>query len=441
MSLTTPERVRKLQKALHVKAKEAPDFRFYALYDKVYRMDVLVYAYRCCRANGGAAGADDQTFADIEAYGEERWLDVLADTLRRKTYRPMAIRRVSIPKPDGSQRPLGIPTIRDRVVQTAARLVLEPIFEADLPDEQYAYRPRRSAQEAVKAVHAQVCSGHIEVVDADLSDYFGSIPHTELLKSVARRISDRHMLHLIKMWVRAPVEETDVRGRRRRTTTAKDSGRGTPQGAPVSSLLANLYMRRFIVAWRLLGIEQRLDAHIISYADDFVICCRETGQQAHQAMQKIMCRLKLTVNEAKTSLRTLPHDSVDFLGYTIGRCYDPRTGKAYYGMQPSRKAISRVCREIRVLTHRRWETTTMEERVELINRLLIGWAHYFRLGRIHAAYQAVDVHTRNRLRQWLCRKHKLPGKGITRFPDAHLYRQVGLVRLCDIRRSFPRAHA
>ena len=200
MSLITPETVRKLQRALHVKAKEAPDFRFYTLYDKVYRLDVLAYAYRCCRANGGAAGVDNQTFADIEAHGEERWLDVLADTLRKNVYRPMAIRRVSIPKTDGSQRPLGIPTIRDRVVQTAVRLVLEPIFEADLPDEQYAYRPQRSAHEAVKAVHAQVRSGHTEVVDADLSDYFGSIPHTELLKTVARRVTDRQVLHLIKMW-------------------------------------------------------------------------------------------------------------------------------------------------------------------------------------------------------------------------------------------------
>jgi len=422
---------------LHVKAKETPDFRFYTLYDKVYRADLLAYAFRCCRANGGAAGVDGQEFADIEAYGEERWLDELADTLRKRTYRPMAIRRVSIPKPDGSQRPLGIPTIRDRVVQTAARLVLEPIFEADLPDEQYAYRPKRSAQQAVKAVQAQVCSGHTEVVDADLSDYFGSIPHTELLKSVARRVSDRQMLHLIKMWMQAPVAETDERGHRSRTTRAKDTGRGTPQGAPISSLLANLYMRRFIVAWKLLGIEQELDAHIVSYADDLVICCRKTGRQALTVMLRIMHRLRLTVNAAKTSLRSLPNESVDFLGYTIGRCYSPRTGQAYYNTQPSRKAVSQVCHEISSLTQRRWETTSIEARVTLINRQLIGWARYFSLGRIHAAYQAVDTHTRNRLRRWLCRKHKLPGKGITRFPNAYLYREIGLVRLCDLRRRFP----
>jgi len=323
------------------------------------------------------------------------------------------------------------------VVQTAARLVLEPIFEADLPDEQYAYRPKRSAQQAVKAVQAQVCSGHTEVVDADLSDYFGSIPHTELLKSVARRVSDRQMLHLIKMWMQAPVAETDERGHRSRTTRAKDTGRGTPQGAPISSLLANLYMRRFIVAWKLLGIEQELDAHIVSYADDLVICCRKTGRQALTVMLRIMHRLRLTVNAAKTSLRSLPNESVDFLGYTIGRCYSPRTGQAYYNTQPSRKAVSQVCHEISSLTQRRWETTSIEARVTLINRQLIGWARYFSLGRIHAAYQAVDTHTRNRLRRWLCRKHKLPGKGITRFPNAYLYREIGLVRLCDLRRRFP----
>lgn len=204
MSLSTPDSVRKLQRALYAKAKGAPGFRFYTLYDKVYRADVLDFAYRCCRSNGGAAGVDGQTFEDIESYGLDRWLGELTGTLREKSYRPQAIRRTYIPKPDGSQRPLGIPTIRDRVVQTAARLVIEPIFEADLPDEQYAYRPQRSALDAVNAVHRLVISGHTEVVDADLSGYFDTIPHAELLKSVARRISDRHLLHLIKDVVDCP---------------------------------------------------------------------------------------------------------------------------------------------------------------------------------------------------------------------------------------------
>ena len=276
MSLVPPTTVGKLQEALHAKAKGSPDYRFYALYDKVYRADVLWHAYRICQINGGAPGVDGQTFEDIEEYGRRRWLGELAEELRTKRYRPEPVRRVHIPKPGqpGQTRPLGIPTIKDRVVMTAAMLVLGPIFEADLQPEQYAYRPERSALDAVRHVHTLLKSRHWEVIDADLSGYFDSIPHVELMKSVARRISDRHMLRLIKMWLQAPVEETDERGRKRRTTRNKDDGRGCPQGAPISPLLANLYMRRFILGWKVLGHEQRFQAKIVNYADDFVICCR-----------------------------------------------------------------------------------------------------------------------------------------------------------------------
>ena len=234
MSLAPPATVEKLQAALHAKAKRAPAYRFYALYDKLYRPDVLAFAYARCRANGGAAGVDDRTFADIEAYGLGKWLGELTEELRQKTYQPQPVRRVWIPKPDGKQRPLGIPTIRDRVVQMAAVLVLEPIFEADLQPEQYAYRPDRSALDAVRAVHALVNTGHTEVVDADLSSYFDSIPNTELLKSVSRRLSDRQLLHLLRQWLEMPVEESDARGCKRRTTRNKDEGRGSPQGAPIT---------------------------------------------------------------------------------------------------------------------------------------------------------------------------------------------------------------
>jgi len=224
MSLTTPFSVQKLQTALHAKAKESPNFRFHALYDKVYRKDVLAYAYERCKANGGAAGVDNQTFENIEAYGRERWLDELAQELKSRTYQPLPVRRVYIPKPDGKQRPLGIPTIRDRVVQTSAMLVLEPIFEADLPKEQYAYRADRSALDAVQHVHKLINTGHGQIVDADLSSYFDSVPHAELMRSVARRVVDGAMLHLIKMWLEAPVEETDERGNKRRSTRNRDEG-------------------------------------------------------------------------------------------------------------------------------------------------------------------------------------------------------------------------
>jgi RNA-directed DNA polymerase len=327
VSLAPPPTVRKLQATLHAKAKEATGYRFYALYDKVYRRDILAFAYARCRANGGAPGIDGQTFADIEAYGVDRWLDELAEDLRRKTYQPSPVRRVNIPKPDGKLRPLGIGTIRDRVAQMAAVLVLEPIFEADLQPEQHAYRAEHSALDAVRQVHGLVNTGHTEVVDADLSGYFDSIPHHELMTSVSRRVSDRHLLKLIKTWLEAPVEEIDERGRRHRTTRNRDEGRGTPQGSPLSPLLANLYMRRFVLGWKALGHERRLDAHIVNYADDFVICCRGTAAEAMTAMRSLMSRLRLTVNEAKTRLCRLPDESVNFLGYTIGLCHSPRTGR------------------------------------------------------------------------------------------------------------------
>ncbi len=266
MSLLPPTKVGKLQAALHAKAKRSLNYRFYALHDKVYRADVLWYAYRICQNNGGASGVDGQTFEEIEAYGRTKWLSELTEELRTKRYRPEPVRRVLIPKAGkpGQTRPLGIPTIKDRVVMTATMLVLEPIFESDLQPEQYAYRQGRSALDAVQHVYTLLKSRHYEVIDADLSGYFDSIPHAELLKSVARRISDRNVLRLIKMWLQTPAEEKDWRGRKRRTTRNKDMGRGTPQGAPISPLLSNLYMRRFILGWKVLGHEKRLQAKIVN---------------------------------------------------------------------------------------------------------------------------------------------------------------------------------
>jgi group II intron reverse transcriptase/maturase len=238
--LATPSSVQKLQTALHAKAKAEPGFRFYALYDKIYREDILAHAYAQCRANKGAPGVDGQEFADVEAYGLKRWLGELALALKEEKYRPDPIRRVYIPKTNGKLRPLGISTLRDRVCMTAAVLVLAPIFEADLPPEQYAYRQGRNARQAVIEVEKTLFRDHPEVVDADLADYFGSIPHADLMRSLARRIVDRRVLHLIKMWLECAVEDTDDKGRKTRTTEAKDSGRGIPQGSPISPLLANL---------------------------------------------------------------------------------------------------------------------------------------------------------------------------------------------------------
>ena len=427
-NLATPESVQKLQKALHAKAKAEPGFRFYALYDKIHRDDILAHAYAQCRSNKGAPGIDGQDFADIDAYGVQRWLGELALALREETYQPEPIRRVWIPKANGKLRPLGISTLKDRVCMTAAMLVLEAIFEADLPPEQYAYRPGRNAQQAAIEVEELLHHGFTDVVDADLSDYFGSIPHTELLKSVARRIVDGRVLHLIKMWLECAVEETDDQGRKTRTTQARDEHRGIPQGSPISPLLANLYMRRFVLRWKQLGLQRSLGSRIVTYADDLVICCkRGKAQEALQCLREIMGKLKLTVNEEKTRVCTIPEDHFDFLGYTFGRLYSARTGQARMGLRPSRKSISRVIDKIHAMTAEAMAWQDAAELVGKLNRSLRGWANYFQVGSVRQAYRLIDNYTRARLRRWLRNKHKERRRSA--YFDSYLYDELGVIHL------------
>ena len=441
-SLTGSASVRKLQTVLHAKAKEEPGRRFHALVDKVWREDFLLAAWEMVRRNGGAAGVDDVTVADVEAYGVERWIGELSRELREDAYKPSPVRQVLIPKKQpGKFRPLGIPCLRDRVAQTSAMLVLGPIFEADLEPEQYGYRPGRSAKDAVARIHRLVNRGRNEVVDADLSNYFGEIPHAELMKSIARRVSDGRMLGLVKAWLEMPVVEQDGEGGTRRTNRARRERKGTPQGAPISPLLSNIYMRRFILGWKVLGHARRFGAEIVNYADDFCVLGKAPAAEMLAAVNRLMERLRLPVNARKTRCLRCPEEPIEFLGYRIGWNYRPMDGSRYIGTRPSKASVQSICRRISEQTDRVYVGRSAEEVVERLNRLMSGWANYFDLGQVSPAYKAVDRHATRRLRQWFRRKHKGRSRSYVRFPDEWLRDHCGLTCLGPTTGDLPWANA
>ncbi len=427
VSLATPEKVQKLRSALYEAAKRDRKRRFHQLYDKVWREDVIEHAYAICRSNGGASGVDEVTFERIEAEGREAWLAGLGQELRDRTYEPAAVRRVLIPKPGGGERPLGIPTIRDRVVQTAAKLVLEPIFEADFEDCAYGYRPGRSATDAVGEVERALREGYTDVVDADLSKYFDTIPHQELMRSVARRVSDRHMLKLVKGWLKVPVEERDENGRRRMTGGRK-STKGTPQGGVISPLLANVYMNRYLRAWREHGKGEEYDARIVNYADDFVILSRGNAAAALAWTRWAMGRMGLTLNEKKTSIRDAHREDFDFLGYTFGKVHNRKTGRPYLGARPSKKSVARVKERVHAVLRPGNQSPWKEISLRL-NRLLLGWANYFDRGTRFIAYRAVNDYVFERVRYFLRRRHKVRRRGIGAFTRQRVFEELGVPRL------------
>ena len=441
-SLRGSASVRKLQTVLHAKAKEEPERRFHALADKVWREDFLLAAWGKARRGGGTAGVDGETAADVEAYGVERWLGELSRELREGTYKPSAVRQVLIPKKQpGKFRPLGIPCLRDRVAQTSAMLVLAPIFEADLEPEQYGYRPGRSAQDAVRRVHRLLHQGRNEVIDADLSNYFGEIPHAELMKSIARRVSDGRMLGLIKAWLTMPVVEEDGEGGSRRTNRARKERKGTPQGAPISPLLSNIYMRRFILGWKELGHARRFGAEIVNYADDFCVLGKAPAAEMLAVVNRLMERLKLPVNAQKTRCLRCPEEPLEFLGFRIGWNHRPTDGNRYIGTRPSKASVQSICRRVSEQTDRRFVVRSAETIVARLNRMMSGWANYFDLGQVSPAYRAVDRHATRRLRQWFKRKYKVRSGGYVRFSDNWLREHCGLTHLAPTTRNLPWAKA
>ena len=310
------------------------------------------------------------------------------------------------------------------MVQTAAKIVLEPVFEADFEDSAYGYRPRRSAIDAVKEAHRLLCRGYTDVVDADLSKYFDSIPHADLLKSVARRIVDRHVLRLIKLWLRAPVEERDGDGKRR-MSGGRDNKRGTPQGGVASPLLSVIYMNRFLKHWRLTGRGEAFHAHVVSYADDFVILSRSHAAEALTWTKAVMTRLGLMINEAKTSVKDARREGFDFLGYTLGPRHLPNGGRWYLGASPSKKSVQRVKTKISELLVPGNKGTWDEVRARL-NRILRGWSAYFCYGALASAYEAVDRHVYDRARNFLRQRHKTQGRGTDQFSRERIYGELAV---------------
>ena len=424
MDLQTPTRLGKLQRKLYRKAKQEPEFRFYSLFDKVCWRQTLWHAWRCVRQNGGAPGVDGVELEAIESKGSGLWLEQLQEELREGNYEASPVRRVEIPKPDGGIRPLGIPTVRDRVVQMAVKLVIEPIFEADFKDEAHGYRPERSALEAVQKVHHHLIEGRRDVVDADLSSYFDTIPHDQLIESVRERVSDGTILALIKMWLEAPIVDEDDDGTRR----IEPSGRqGTPQGGVVSPLLANIYFNRFLKFWEQNELGRHLDAEVVNYADDFVILTHGHADEALQVTRKVMEAMGLELNEQKTKIRDVDREDLEFLGYTFGWEYDRRDGHRYLTAQASQSRIDRLKRKIRD-----WLNQTLARPWEYVctklNQMVGGWANYFSYGTRLLAYREVEHYLTDRIQAHLSRRHKHASRGVERWPHQVIFGELGVRR-------------
>jgi len=423
---TSEDKVRRLQERLHQSAKLDKQRRFHQLYDKVASPWFLEVAWQRVRANKGAPGPDGVSIESVEARGVESFLEGLVRELRERRYKAGPVRRVYIPKANGKLRPLGIPNVRDRVVQAAALLVLEPIFEADLPDTAFGFRPGRNAHQALTRIRTHLMGGRMEVVDADLSSYFDTIPHANLLKLVARRVVDRSILSLIEQWLRAPViEPTDPPG-----SAGRRSEQGTPQGGVISPLLANIYHACIPHLWERRGDARNLGGEIISYADDFVILLPPgRGAAALEGLRGICERLSLKLNEDKTRVADALEDGFQFLGFELAKVLNPKSGKRYARTVPAKKSEQRLRDRLRELTPRWRHNQPVGEVVEEINRVLRGWGNYFYYGHPQRVMARVNHFAAERLRKWLMRRRQKRGMGYTQYPPVRLYEEYGLYRL------------
>jgi group II intron reverse transcriptase/maturase len=415
--LKTPDNIRELQRKLYRKAKQEKEYRFYLLYDKVYRLDILNHAYRFVKANKGAPGIDGETFDSIEERegGVEKYLKEIAGALKRKDYKPQAVRRVYIPKPAGGKRPLGIPVIRDRVVQMAVKVVIEPIFEADFQENSYGFRPKRSAHQAVEDVKNHLFRGRTEVIDADISKYFDTIPHAKLMQVVAQRIVDKWILKLIKMWLRAPIVEEHEDGKKE----YKRNDKGTPQGGVISPLLANIYLNVLDTLWAVKKVQEKLGARLVRYADDSVVLCKGNTGRILKGIKRVLEELCLTLNEEKTCVVDARQGSFNFLGFTIGMRQSKRTGRTYPHIEPSRKARKQIRSEIKRLTTEQYSAVPTEVVIRRVNEVARGWVGYFRYGNCTKALVALKRYLVYRMRIYQRRKHHYCSFGYKAYPDRY----------------------